>query len=83
MGLGAFLVSIIGFIDDKTSLNVGGKLSLQIIPIFYLIIFENITLNHIGDYDYIKLELGAFKVPFTLMCVLFLINSFNYFFRTL
>ena len=29
----AFLVGVVGFIDDKYSLNVGGKLSLQIIPI--------------------------------------------------
>jgi UDP-GlcNAc:undecaprenyl-phosphate/decaprenyl-phosphate GlcNAc-1-phosphate transferase len=75
----AFLISLIGLIDDKYSLNVSGKLSLQIIPIFYLIIFENLALNQLGDYNYIKLELGTFKIPFTLICVLFLINSFNYF----
>ena len=75
----AFLISIIGLIDDKYNLNVGGKLSLQIIPIFYLIIFENLILNQLGDYNYFKLELGTFKIPFTLICVLFLINSFNYF----
>ncbi len=75
----AFLISIIGLIDDKFNLNVGGKLSLQIIPIFYLIVFENLTLYQLGDYDYFKLELGAFKLPFTLICVLFLINSYNYF----
>jgi UDP-GlcNAc:undecaprenyl-phosphate/decaprenyl-phosphate GlcNAc-1-phosphate transferase len=75
----SFLIAIIGLIDDKYNLNVGGKLSLQIIPIFYLIIFENLALSHLGDYNYFKLELGAFKVPFTLICVLFLINSFNYF----
>ena len=75
----AFLISIIGLIDDKYNLNVGGKLSLQIIPILFLIIFENLTLNQLGDYNYFKLELGTFKIPFTLICVLFLINSFNYF----
>ena len=75
----AFLISIIGLIDDKYNLNVGGKLSLQIIPIFYLIIFENLILSQLGDYNYFKLELGTFKIPFTLICVLFLINSFNYF----
>tara|TARA_B100000767_G_scaffold264477_1_gene279414 strand:+ start:960 stop:1970 length:1011 start_codon:yes stop_codon:yes gene_type:complete len=75
----AFLISIIGLVDDKYNLNVGGKLSLQIIPIFYLIIFENLNLNQLGDYNYFKLELGTFKIPFTLICVLFLINSFNYF----
>ena len=38
----AFLVGIVGFMDDKYNLNVGGKLSLQIIPIIYLILLENL-----------------------------------------
>ena len=75
----AFLISFVGFVDDKYSLNVGGKLSLQIIPIIYLILFENFSLNQIGDYNYFKLELNTFSVPFTLLCVMLLINSFNYF----
>ena len=75
----SFLISLVGLIDDKFSLNTGGKLSLQIIPIFYLIIFENLTLNNIGAYNYFILELGSFSVPFTLLCVLFLTNAFNYF----
>ena len=75
----SFLVSIVGLIDDKYNLNTGGKLSLQIIPIFYLLIFENLTLNQIGDYAYFNLDLGAFALPFTLLSLLFLINAFNYF----
>ena len=74
-----FLISMVGFIDDKFDLNVGGKLSLQTIPIFYLIVIENFNLNHLGDYHYFKLELGAFVLPFTLISILFLINAFNYF----
>ena len=68
----AFLICIIGFIDDRFDLTVGSKLSLQIIPIFYLIILENLALNHLGDYYYFKLNLGSFVVPFTLLAVLFL-----------
>ena len=75
----AILIGVVGFIDDKYSLNVGGKLSLQIIPIIYLVLLENFNLNQIGDYDYFKLELNSFSVPFTLLSVMFLINSFNYF----
>jgi UDP-GlcNAc:undecaprenyl-phosphate GlcNAc-1-phosphate transferase len=75
----AFLISIIGLIDDKYNLDVSSKLSLQIIPIFYLIVFENLALQQIGDYNYFKVELGSFVIPFTLMCVLLLINAFNYF----
>jgi len=75
----AFLIGVVGFIDDKCNLNVGGKLSLQVIPIIYLILLENFNLNQIGDYNYFKLELNSFSVPFTLISVMFLINSFNYF----
>ena len=75
----SFLISIVGLIDDKFHLNTGGKLSLQIIPIFYLIVFENLTLSHIGAYNHLILNIGSFAVPFTLLCVLFLTNAFNYF----
>jgi UDP-GlcNAc:undecaprenyl-phosphate GlcNAc-1-phosphate transferase len=74
-----FLIAIVGFIDDKYNLNVGGKLSLQTIPIIYLIILENFNLNQIGDYNNFKVELGSFSIPFSVMCVIFLINAFNYF----
>ena len=74
-----FLIAIVGFIDDKYHLNIGGKLSLQIIPIIYLIFLENFSLNNIGDYNYFKLELNTFAIPFTLLSILLLINSFNYF----
>lgn len=75
----SFLISIVGFIDDKFHLNTGGKLSLQIFPIIYLIIFENFNLSNIGNYDYFELTVGTFAIPFTLFSVLFLINAFNYF----
>ena len=52
-----FLVSLVGFIDDKYTLNAGSKLCLQILPIFYLIIIENLFLNNLGDYDYFKINL--------------------------
>jgi UDP-GlcNAc:undecaprenyl-phosphate GlcNAc-1-phosphate transferase len=74
-----FLIALVGLIDDKYTLNVGGKLSLQIIPIIYLIVSEGLKLNHLGDYDNFKLELNSITIPFTIISVLFLINSFNYF----
>ena len=74
-----FLISIVGLIDDKYNLNIGGKLSLQIIPIFYLIFFEKFSLNNIGNYGLLSLDLGSLSIPFTFLSVLFLINAFNYF----
>lgn len=75
----AFLITIVGFIDDKYNLNFYTKLSLQIIPIIYLIFLENFNLIDIGEYNYFKLELNSFAIPFTLLSILFLINAFNYF----
>jgi UDP-GlcNAc:undecaprenyl-phosphate/decaprenyl-phosphate GlcNAc-1-phosphate transferase len=75
----AFLIAVIGFIDDKYHLNTSGKLSLQVIPIVFLVFFENLSLEHIGEYDHFKLHLGTFSTPFVLLSVLFLTNSFNYF----
>ena len=74
-----FLISLVGLVDDRFYLNAGGKLSLQTIPIFYLVVFENLALHNIGDYNFFKLNLGAFVIPFTIISVLFLINAFNYF----
>jgi UDP-GlcNAc:undecaprenyl-phosphate GlcNAc-1-phosphate transferase len=74
-----FLISLIGFIDDKYNLKANIKLSLQLIPVSYLIFFENLNLMHLGDYSYFKLDLGAFSIPFTILSVLLLINAFNYF----
>ena len=74
-----FLIGVVGLIDDRLTLNVGGKLSLQIIPIIYLIILKELNLTDLGDYDYFKIELNSFSIPFTILSILFLINSFNYF----
>ena len=75
----SFLISIVGFIDDKYDLNIGSKLSLQAIPIIYLIIFGNISVNSLGNYLNYDLELSSFSIPFTILCVFLVINASNYF----
>ena len=67
----SILISIVGLIDDKYNLNFGGKLSLQIIPIIYLITLQNFSLNSLGDYNFIKLDLNSLSLPFTLLSVIF------------
>ena len=75
----AFLIALVGLIDDKLNLNVSSKLCLQIIPILFLILLEDLSLNHIGDYNFFKLELNSFSIPFTFLSIVFLINAANYF----
>ena len=73
------MIALVGLIDDKLNLNVGSKLCLQIIPILFLILLEDLILSHIGDYNFFKLELNSFSIPFTFLSIVFLINSTNYF----
>lgn len=77
------IIAIIGFVDDKWSLNIGGKLSLQIIPILFLILFEKIFISYLGDYTifkhYFQLYAKSLSIPLTLLAIIFLVNSFNYF----
>mgnify|MGYP001015004452 CR=1 FL=1 len=75
----AFLIAIVGLIDDRYHLNIGGKLSLQIIPVIYLILKKNFKINSLGNYNYFILNLNSFSISFTIISIVFLINSFNYF----
>jgi len=77
--LAGFFISIVGLIDDEYNLNIIGKLTLQLLPILYLIFFKELALTSMGDYYYFKLNLGGFKIVFTLLASLLLINAFNYF----
>lgn len=75
----SFLISLIGLLDDKYDISVSSKLSLQIIPIFYLLIFQELNVRNLGDYFFFSLNLESFSIPFTLLSILLLVNSFNYF----
>jgi UDP-N-acetylmuramyl pentapeptide phosphotransferase/UDP-N-acetylglucosamine-1-phosphate transferase len=75
----AFLIAIIGFIDDKHQLNISQKLCLQFIIIVYLTTIENCYLHDLGEYSNFKLQLSFLAIPFTILAILLLINAFNYF----
>lgn len=74
----SLLICIAGFLDDKYKLNPGSKLVLQLVPIL-LILDNNLYLEDIGNYQYFgEIELGSFYKIFTILCILLLINAFNY-----
>lgn len=76
--LASFLVTIIGFIDDRIDLKPSIKISLLLLPSGYLIL-NGFELNNLGSYEYIgKLELGKLSIIFTILAVLLLINAINY-----
>lgn len=73
----SFIILIIGFLDDKYNINVGTKTLGQILSIFFLA--ELISLNSLSKVFYLNnFELGSFGIIFTILCLIVLINSFNY-----
>ena len=73
------IISLTGFLDDKYNLNLGGKISLQLISCIILFYQSGIFLNDLGTYEIIgKLELGSFYLIFNIFSILLLINATNY-----
>lgn len=74
----SFLIALAGFLDDKFQISAGAKIALQIIVI-YFVIDKGLFLNNLGVYEHIPyISLGSFSEIFTILCCLFLINSYNY-----
>lgn len=74
----SFICLISGLVDDKYIITPGIKLTLLSIPTLILI-YQGYTLDNLGTYEIIgKINLGKLNFIFTLLCVVFLINAFNY-----
>ena len=73
-----FFICLIGFIDDRINLNPSIKIIFILIPSIYLI-FNDIQINDLGNYEYIGLiNLGKFQIPFLILALGLLINATNY-----
>ena len=70
-------IFIVGLIDDRKELAPGSKLIFTIMPTFILM-NEGFYINNLGLYNFGTIELGKIYVIFTLLCILLLINAFNY-----
>ena len=74
----SFLIAMAGFLDDKFQISAGAKIALQVIVI-YFVVDKGLFLNNLGIYEYIPyISLGSFSEIFTILCCLFMINSYNY-----
>lgn len=76
ISLGALIILITGFLDDKYNISPIAKLSGQLIATFLLIssglIIERITVPFFG-----LVELGIFSIPITLLWVVGITNAIN------
>tara|TARA_X000000950_G_C13811972_1_gene618055 strand:- start:254 stop:1237 length:984 start_codon:yes stop_codon:yes gene_type:complete len=71
------IVIFIGFIDDIKNIKPSIKISLLLIPIILFAKYVE-TVNSLGNYLSMNLQLGYLSFLFTILCILLLTNSFNY-----
>jgi UDP-GlcNAc:undecaprenyl-phosphate GlcNAc-1-phosphate transferase len=70
--VGAFLV------DDIKELKASSRLLIQILLSLYIIYITDISLNNLGDlFGFGKIYLGIFSIPFTVFCIVGIMNAFN------
>ncbi len=73
------VIFIIGLIDDKINISPNLKLFLSFITIFLSLYFFNdfiIKEIYFETFKY-KLNLGMYSLPFSILCILLLINALN------
>ena len=65
-------------IDDFKSLRPSHRLIIQIILSLYVIFSTDIYLTNLGNlFGFGEIQLGIFGIPFTIFCVVGIMNAFN------
>lgn len=74
-----FLIGIIlfGFTDDLLNLSALTKLLILFVMLSFFVL-EVVSIKSLGYLFNKNFDLYFFSIPFTILCFLFLINSFNY-----
>ena len=74
----SIILVILFLIDDFKSLTVFKRLSIQILLSTYMIIMTGVDIENLGNiFGFGLLNLGIFSIPFTIFCVVGMMNAFN------
>ena len=72
------IVQIIMIFDDLWSIKASLKLLYQSICVLGLILVSDIYISDVGDlFGFGSIDLGIFSIPFTIFCVVGIMNAFN------
>ncbi len=79
--VGSILFFFVGLIDDKYNINPLLKFFLMIVILFLIVSLDSsINIRNISfSFTTSDYNIGKFSIPFTIICYLLLINSFNMF----
>ncbi len=76
--VGMALMLATGIIDDLIEISAGAKLLAQVVAAILMVSWGEVQILDLGNLVGVKsIELGEWSVPFTVLCVLVLINAIN------
>ena len=81
VGLIAFtiLIQLVMVVDDIWNINEKNKLIIQAICVLGLILFSDVYITNLGNLLGLgEIQLGLFGIPFTIFCIVGMMNAFNY-----
>jgi len=74
----SIILVVLFLIDDFKSLTAFKRLSIQILLSTYMIIMTGAHIENLGNiFGFGLLNLGIFSIPFTIFCVVGMMNAFN------
>jgi UDP-GlcNAc:undecaprenyl-phosphate/decaprenyl-phosphate GlcNAc-1-phosphate transferase len=72
------LILIVGVIDDKKELPANFKFAIHFLTASILVVFGQAQILSLGNLlGFGPLDLGWFSIPFSIMCVVYIINAIN------
>tara|TARA_B100000787_G_scaffold167874_1_gene155508 strand:+ start:3879 stop:4865 length:987 start_codon:yes stop_codon:yes gene_type:complete len=73
------IIFLLGFIDDKLDINSNIKFFLTLILITGILFLDQTLIINNVKLSFINFNLDLFSIPWTILCFLLFINSFNMF----
>lgn len=71
------VLAVIGAINDRRDLGVRARVFVQVLLVVAMMAATGIFVRHLGDLFGVEARLGAAGIPFTLLAMIGLLNSFN------
>ena len=76
--VGMAMMLATGIIDDLIEISAGAKLLAQVGAAVLMVSWGEVQINDLGSLVGVKpIELGEWSIPFTVLCVLVMINALN------
>jgi UDP-GlcNAc:undecaprenyl-phosphate GlcNAc-1-phosphate transferase len=75
--IGVYLLAVVGIIDDRFDLPPNVRLIAQVCAALLVTLASGIVVIYLGEFFGGQLGVGPFRVPFTVLFIITVVNAFN------